>query len=87
MKSAIANTNRIDQLADNAVSVREQLDQIGDAVLLTEADVKRAEQNVELLMQQQDRLNRIYEALNKLPSGVQGLYNKPNPNGRRGYNA
>ena len=46
MKSAIANTNRIVQLADNAVSVREQLDQIGDAVLLTEADVKRAEQNV-----------------------------------------
>ena len=43
-------TNRIDQLADNAVAVQNQLDQIGDAVLLTEQDVKRAEQNVQLLV-------------------------------------
>jgi hypothetical protein len=72
-------TNRIDQLADNAVAVQNQLDQIGDAVLLTEQDVKRAEQNVQLLVQQQDRLNRIYAELNKLPSGIKGLYKKSDP--------
>ena len=72
-------TNRIDQLADNAVAVQNQLDQIGDAVLLTEQDVNRAEQNVQLLVQQQDRLNRIYAELNKLPSGIKGLYKKSDP--------
>ena len=63
----------------NAVAVQNQLDQIGDAVLLTEQDVKRAEQNVQLLVQQQDRLNRIYAELNKLPSGIKGLYKKSDP--------
>ena len=72
-------TNRIDQLADNAEEVQNQLDQIGDAVLLTEQHVKRAEQNVQLLVQQQDRLNRIYAELNKLPSGIKGLYKKSDP--------
>ena len=72
-------TNRIDQLADNAVAVQNQLDQIGAAVLLTAQDVKRAEQNVLLLIQQQDRLNRIYAELNKLPSGIKGLYKKSDP--------
>jgi hypothetical protein len=76
---AVNGTNRIDQLADNAVAVQEQLNQIGENVLLTEQDVERAKQNVALLVQQQDRLNRIYTELNQLPSGIKSLFEKTSP--------
>jgi hypothetical protein len=79
----VLETNRIDELANNAVTVQNQLDEIGNAVLLTEQDVHRAKQNVQLLVQQQDRLNRIYAELNKLPSGIKGLYKKADPDAKQ----
>ena len=75
----VLETNRIDELANNAVTVQEQLNEIGNTVLLTEQDVQRAKQNVQLLVQQQDRLNRIYGELNKLPSGIKAMFEKTSP--------
>jgi hypothetical protein len=78
-KTQVLETNRIDELANNAVTVQEQLNEIGNTVLLTEQDVQRAKQNVQLLVQQQDRLNRIYGELNKLPSGIKAMFEKTSP--------
>mgnify|MGYP001168142224 CR=1 len=68
--------------ANDARELNTQMAEMQNGLILTDQDVANLESTVQLLQQQQERLNQAYEILNKLPSGIKAVYHKTDPNGR-----
>jgi hypothetical protein len=78
--SETKQTKELIALSNEASDLSKQMEGLVDGVNLTRESVDKFRAQVALLKQTESLLNEVYGILNELPSGIQGQYNKPNPN-------